>query len=355
VATDFHLPKSISFNFFLTVVDILHFKVEPLKFRTIRSIDTCLDHPLAGCYSIVVDKQKFLLKPCEITEKNQATYIANFVLEFDVDVNLEKIDPELQRWGKFKPDLPLQMKAEQIAGGTARDFTAWLSCATRAWVALSHHGAGEMTASLGPCKTVPLDSIRNNFGDSFHLKVLKTGEFEEVKRPDLRRFPLERVNLKLPADFVSLTDKLFSLPERYKEKFLEACASYMFALQNIILFPSVSAVSFCTSIESMLETTPQYCEYKEDKCVYKRNIKKKFTKFFEDYVPDPPNWMERFVGKIYNEFRSKPVHRGILWKIRGPSLGSPFSKTTKMGDFTLVLAHLEMLVNIALINWLADR
>jgi hypothetical protein len=275
------------------------------------------------------------------------------VLEFDIDIDPELVEPEFKKWGKFEQDLPVKMQAEYVSLSIARDMIAWLSFATRSWIALSQTSAGACMGSLGPSKTVPLDRIKNDFEDLGHREILQidNGEFEEIKRPDFRLFPLDRTDLKLPSDFHRLTEKLFSINEENRDRFLEASASYMFALQNKILYPTVSLISFCISIESILETSkPENCKYKKGYCEYKREVGKKFRQLFQEHVPNSPECpldnINNFIKRIYKK-RSQVVHEGLLWKLRGPSLSFP--SPSRENDY------LEMLVNIALTDWLDKK
>lgn len=318
-----------------------------MKFRTIHSVDTSLFHPLNGSYLLKTKNHEFLIKPCKISKINQVSGIANFVLEFDLNVDPKLLEPEFRKWERFGSDLPLQMKAGHASISIARDFVAWLSCATRSWIALSHHGAGETMGAIGPTKTVPTDHIKEDFEDLGSIKILhrSMGKFEEAKRPDFRLFPLEHTSLKLPTDFLPLTRKLFSMIRDDRERFLEACASYLLALQNMVLYPTVSLISFCVSVESLLGTSePQHCEYKGGRCEFKRTVGKKFKQFFRDHVPNAPDGVNEFIGRIYRK-RSNIVHGGLLWKLRGPSLSIPEGRSRENN-------YLEMLVNIALLDWL---
>ena len=98
---------------------------------------------------------------------------------------------------------------------------------------LTYHNMG-WGGSLGPMYTEICDSFdEDRIEVIFRIKEFSKGRFKLVKRPDFSSYLLrENTNYRLPNDFLRLTNKLFSLDETNRNKFLNACLSYQYALAS---------------------------------------------------------------------------------------------------------------------------
>jgi hypothetical protein len=126
------------------------------------------------------------------------------------------------------------------------------------------------------------DYDKNLLETTFHIeKNAKKGEFFDVRRPTFSLGDLSKEigTRKLPSDFSRLKKKMFSLREKEKEKFLNACFSYQFALENWASYPTVCILSLVSAVESIMsdEYTSGFCVDSNRPCPLKKDVMKKFT------------------------------------------------------------------------------
>lgn len=238
----------------------------------------------------------------------------------------------------------------------AKEFVAWLVLATREWARLSSQSLG-YRMRFGPCRHDPVEDFDESILETtFHVdKNAKNGDFFEVDRPSFSFdfIAKEFGTLKLPSDFPRLTKKIFSLRKKEREKFLNACFSYQFALENWCPFPTVSVLSLVSAIESMMadEYTSGFCEDANKKCSMKKDVMKKFRTFFERNLQYPlPKELQDFLNSVYSE-RSFYVHEALLGEAeaRGIQFGLI---SEKVRQIDAEKRDLEKLVNAALMQWL---
>jgi hypothetical protein len=151
----------------------------------------------------------------------------------------------------------------------------------------------------------------------------------------------------------ALTKKLFSLRKKEKNKFIDACFAYQFALENWTAYPTISLIALVSSVESIMadEYSSGFCDEVQKICSLKRDIMKKFRKFFETNLQYPlPKELKKFLDNAYSN-RSKYIHRYLLGnpETRGISLFYNYSKRIKLRNEQ---EKLEQLVNAGLIEWL---
>ena len=149
--------------------------------------------------------------------------------------------------------------------------------------------------------------------------------------------------------------KLFSLEVETREKFLNACFSYQFALEMWAQYPTISVLALVSAVESMMvdEFTSRFCEDAKKRCSLKFDVMKKFRAFFERNLSYPlPKELKRFLNDVYSKRRSTYVHKALLGEgsLRGPHFG--FSLLEAEKKFDSEKRDLEQLVNVALIEWL---
>ena len=210
---------------------------------------------------------------------------------------------------------------------------------------------------FGPTVISPVNDFDKNVLDTvFHVnKKSKNGTFVEVPRPNFSSIVRGSETFKLPSDFSDLTKKLFSLENEAREKFLNACFSYQFALEMLNPYPTISILALVSAVESMMvdEFTSGFCNDAKKRCPLKSDVMKKFRTFFERNLVYPlPKELKRFLNDVYSKRRSTYVHRALLGEgsLRGPHFGiSLFEDEMKLDSEKRAL---EQLVNAALIEWL---
>ena len=316
------------------------------KYHAVFSVDTSFFDRLDGTYRV----EDYILKPCLLTIENQQRGCSNFVLEFDFYGLDEKgIINSSERTRRHFVNMN---KGAQIA----KEFVAWLVLATREWARLSSQSFG-YSMKFGPCRhDLVKDFDESILETTFHVdKKAKKGEFFEVQRPSFSLDILvkEFGTLKLPSDFPRFTKKIFSLKKKEREKFLNACFSYQFALENWAPYPTVSILSLVSAVESMMvyEYTSGFCEDANKKCRLKKDVMKKFRVFFERNLQYPlPRELQDFLNSVYSR-RSTYVHKALLGEdeARGIQFGL---MSEKVGQLDAEKRYLERLVNAALMEWL---
>ena len=278
-----------------------------IKYHAVFSVDTSFTNRLDGIYTI----EDYILKPCLLTTENQQIGCSNFVLEFDFNGLDEK--GGISSSETARRHFVNMNKGAQIA----KEFVAWLVLATREWARLSSQSLG-YRMRFGPSRHDPVEDFDESILETtFHVdKNAKNCDFFEVDRPSFSFdfIAKEFGTLKLPSDFPRLTKKIFSLRKKEREKFLNACFSYQFALENWCPFPTVSVLSLVSAIESMMadEYTSGFCEDANKKCSMKKDVMKKFRTFFERNLQYPlPKELQDFLNSVYSE-RSFYVHEALL-------------------------------------------
>ena len=314
-----------------------------VRYRAAYRVDTALFEPLDGKYEFEIQGFEHKLIPCEITAENSRLGTSNFVLDFEFDHD------------QIPKDERYHLKLFHHSQTPAVEFIAWLSCLSRQWLMLSHQKMGFSGGGAGPTYTESLDSFdESNMESIFNVKKKsRKGQLKKVERPNLSFIaPRDIENYKLPNDFLDLTNKLFSLDDEMRNKFLNACLCYQHALDNLFFAPTLSLVLLVSCVESMVwnEVTSQYCKDARRKCAIKKDVMKKFRLFFETQLqfPLPPDKKE-FLDSIYGD-RSNYVHRYLMGdeKLR---LLMPSIPTDKL-ELKNSLYQLESLVNASLIRWL---
>ena len=97
------------------------------------------------------------------------------------------------------------------------------------------------------------------------------------------------------------------------------------------------------------EVSSQYCEDAGRRCNNRKDIMKKFRRFFEEQLEFPlPLTKRKFLNSIYSD-RSSFVHRYLMGDEKLRVL-MPHIKETVMLQNSL--DQLELLTNVSLINWL---
>lgn len=316
-----------------------------IEYHAVFSIDTEFFRRLDGKYEV----EGFVLRPCLITPRNQHTGSANFALEF----NFYGLDE------RTIPDSSEQIRRSFVnmwkAGQTAKDFIAWFVLATQEWARLSSQSFGH-SMRFGPnhhALTEDFDEII--LERVFHVDPkAKDGEFFNVERPTLS-FGISKdfKSLKLPSDFPYLTKKMLSLKQEKQERFLNACFSYQFALENWISYPTVSILSLVSAVESMMadEYTSAFCKDANKSCPLKKDVVKRFRSFFERNLQYPlPKELRNFLNNVYSK-RSTYVHKALLGEgeARGIQFGYTFGEIRRLRDEQ---GHFEKLVNAALMEWI---
>ena len=316
-----------------------------VKYHAVFSVDTGFFRRLDGKYEI----EGFVLRPCLITPKNQHTVSANFTLGFDfngLDETTTDSSEEARR--RFINDYK--------AGRMAKEFVAWFVLATREWAKLSSQSSGHLM-KYGPSTHIPVNDFEESILERvFHVdRKVKDGEFFDIERPSFSfgTFLKAFKSVKLPSDFTSLTKKLFSLKKELGEKFLNACFSHQFALENWMPYPTVSILSLVSAVESMMvdEYTIGFCKDANKACPLKKDVMKKFRVFFERNLLDPlPKKLKNFLNEVYFR-RSTYVHTALLGKgeVRGIQFGYRSEEVWRLRDEQ---KDLEKLVNAALMEWI---
>ena len=316
------------------------------KYHAVFSVDTGFFRKLDGIYTV----EDYILKPCLRTRENQQRACSKFVLEFDFHGLDEKDIPNSSE--ETRRMFVNMGKAAQ----TAKTFVAWLVLATREWARLSSESYGP-AARFGPSTHHPVENFDESVLETiFHVdKNAKKGEYFEVQRPSFSLNSLAKGSgtLKLPSDFPLLTKKISSLRKKEREKFLNACFSYQFALENWTVYPTISVLSLVSAVESMMtdEYTSEFCEDANRQCPLKKDVMKKFRTFFERNLQYPlPRELQVFLNSVYTK-RSTYVHAALLGEgeARGISFGVASEKVKQLRSEQ---RYLEQLVNTALMEWL---
>ena len=316
------------------------------KFHGVFLVDTDFFKKLGGVYTI----EDYTLTPCLRSIENQHKACSNFALEFDfrgLDENKSSDSSEKARRGFVNMNRGARI---------AKDFIAWMVVATTQWMRLSSESYGYQGSS-GPmiCRSTQ-DFDKTLLDSVFHVdRNARKGEFVKVKRPSFSFSGSTHgpKTFEVPSDFPYLTKKVFSLRKEEREKFLNACFSYQFGLENWTCYRTISVLSFVSAVESMMadEYSSGFCKYANRSCALKKDVMKKFRSFFEQNLEKPlPKQLGDFLNRVYSE-RSVFVHRALLGidEARGIDFGFGYEKTKQLRKEQ---RYLENLVNAALMEWL---
>lgn len=232
-------------------------------------------------------------------------------------------------------------------------FIAWLSVATIRPIDLSHQRFGG-NRSFGPYSIEPFDELDREKMVKIHQikKDAVDGKFVRVDRPIYESIIRPLRSIRIPHDFPELSRKLYSLPNKYQERFFDSCLSYQFALINMYTIPSMSLVALVNVVESLMrdEYSSGYCDDAQRSCNLKRDVMKKFRRFFEDNLQYPlPSEKRKFFNDVYGS-RSNFVHEALMGS--GPSRGPIFSSLDRGKELKEQLSLFKGLVNACMINWL---
>jgi len=312
-------------------------------YRGTFSVDIDLFHRLDGVYHI----GEYTLIPCIITPKNSTRGCSNFILQFDFNgVDEKGIDDPSRRTRNSLINMA-------IGAQKAKTFISWFVTCTRYWARLSTSNYGPMM-KYGPYHHVLIEDYDKSILEKpFHVdKKAQKGEFVHVERPCFDDIVKVSVSRKLPSDFAALTQKLFSLKGKESKKFFNACLSYQFALENWIAYRTVCIVALASAVEAMMteEYASGFCSDAKKVCPLKKDVMKRFRKFFESNLQYPlPKDLEKFLNRVYSK-RSSYVHKFLLGKQGMLEMRIyPTQRGRRlMGD----QRHLETLVNATLIEWL---
>jgi hypothetical protein len=286
---------------------------------------------------------KFTIIPCKFLSKSQETGRSYFVLKFNFEGDAEADNKGLWHVNDW------------IATEEAKIFIAWLATITRKYLDLTHTELG-FGQSFGPIIVLkPNETIdESKLEFIFHIDIAKkTGTYNSVVRPDFSSLIWTKPPQKLmiPQDVNEYTRKLYCLPERERDKFIDACFSYQFSRQNRRL-PSVGLVALVNCVEIMMrdEVKSGYCASANIRCPLKRDVIAKFRKFFEENIVYPlPLEKKRFLDDCYSS-RSNFVHRALLGE--GPMRGPRYMSLGADDKVSEQVFELESLVNAGLIEWL---
>ena len=305
------------------------------RYRIAFLVETSLFNYLEGYYQI----KEFLLRPCLITKSNQESYQANFVLDF-----LSEEDSVRGGWGR--------LEATHNATKKAITFLSFLVLATRRWAQLSS-GYTENSIRYGPVVFYRPRRFGNNELSCLNVdENAKAGGFVEIQRPDLSRGIIDCQGNSLPSDILELAEKFFSLKDPERDKFIDSCLSYQFALENWMAYPTVSVVALVSAVEAMMHDVKveNVCELTGKECSRIHGVMKKFRMFFEQNLGLYD--IKKLLNYLYSKRRSKYVHESLLGKgeIRGIRvLSSGRKEEKKLNEEKEVL---EKLVNAGLVEWL---
>lgn len=305
------------------------------RYRIAFLVETSLFNSLEGSYQI----KEYLLRPCLITRSNQESQRANFVLEF-----LSEEDSVRKGWGR--------LEATHNATKKAITFLSFLVLITRRWAQLASSYT-ENSIRYGPVVFYRPKKFGNNELSCLNIdENAKAGGFFKVQRTDLARTILDCQGHNLPSDILELAEKFFFLKDPKRDKFINACLSYQFALENWIAYPTVSIVALVSAVESMMYDVKieNVCDLTGKKCPKIHGVMKKFRMFFEQNLSF--YYSRRLLNYLYSERRSKYVHESLLGKgeIRGIRVLSSGRKEEK--QLIKEKEVLEKLVNAGLIEWL---
>ena len=300
-------------------------------------METSLFNFLEGFYQI----RGYALRPCLITKSNQERDRANFVLDF-----LSEDDSVREGWG--------MLEATHDATKKAITFLSFLVLTTRRWAQLVSSYT-ENSIRYGPVVFYRPSRFGNNELSCFNIdEKAKAGGFFKIQRPDLSRAIIDCQGHSLPSDMVELADKFFSLKVAERDKFINACLSFQFALENWISYPTVSIVALVSAVESMMHDVKieNICEVTRKKCPKIHGVMKKFRMFFKQNLSS--YYRKKFLNNLYSERRSKYLHESLLGKgeIRGIRvLFSGKKEEKKLNEEKEIL---EKLVNAGLVKWLKN-
>ena len=306
------------------------------------SCDTGPFNPLESKYSIL----KYTLEPCETRERSRYRGVSNFVVSFPFEGLPEKGLPEPEK-------LRNSFLNHQTAIEEAQLFIAWLSTATRRPLDLSHYGFGD-TRGFGPSSVELIEELDQDIIEKIYRikKDCQKGTYHKVKRPNYESTINSGLSLDIPDDFEPLSNKLYSLPKEYQEKFFDSCLSHQFALINSGTIPSLSLVALVNVVESFIrdDYSSGYCEEAGRLCNLKGDVMKKFRSFFEENLQFPlPDEKHRFLNEVYRN-RSNFVHRALMGS--GSNRGPIYFGLGRGRELANKLSEFETLVNVGMINWL---
>jgi hypothetical protein len=308
------------------------------RYRIAFLVETSLFNPLEGYYQI----EEYLLKPCLITEQNERCDRANFVLDF-----LSEEDPVREGWDR--------LEATHTATKKAITFLSFLVLATRRWAQLTC-GYTENSIRYGPVVFYRSRKSGKNELNCFNIdENARAGGLFRIQRPDISRELIDCQGTSLPSDILELAKRFLSLKDPERDKFINACLSYQFALENWMAYPTVSMVALVSAVESMMYDVKvdNVCELTGKECPKTHGVMKKFRMFFEQNIGLYSS--VKLLNYLYSERRSKYVHESLLGKgeIRGIRvLSSGKKEEKKLNEEKEVL---ERLVNAGLIEWLKKR
>ena len=275
-------------------------------------------------------------------------YRSNYIAQIGIGKEFEVLYRQIDPWR----NMATLIGREQIKG-----FVAWLSCLTRSWMKPYCESAGNYMHSI--ICTLSVQEFRKEgfkkLEEDTYLKIEETkkGDFIDIERPDFVGSILAGT-LKLPSDSLILTAKLLSMDEAKKEKFLNACYAYAFALDRMAISPSLSIIGLVSAIDAL-----------KPKGI---GSKKWFESFGEDLLNNYSGLLSEYqkkilrsLGKIYRDKRSKFVHAALCGKetyTRSLLLGALHDivkRDFKSLDFGVELEELSKLINVYLIKWLEDN
>ena len=306
------------------------------------SCDTGFFNQLEGKYLIL----KYTLEPCIIRERNQHRGVANFTISFPFEGLPEEGLSD-------KEKVHNSFLNQQTAVEEAKLFIAWLSVASRKPLDLSHTRFGGIQ-TFGPSSHETKDKLdKKLIAKVHHIKTdAPEGTFQKVERPIYESYADSTHSLKIPHDFPDLTQKLYALPDGEREKFFDACLSYQFALINSGTLPSISLVALVNAVESLMRNrfSSGYCEDAKRRCNLKKDVMKKFRKFFEENLQYPlPEEKQRFLNEVYSS-RSNFVHKALIGA--GPFRGPMYMSLGRGRELYDQLSGFSALLNACMINFL---
>jgi len=307
------------------------------KYRIAFLVETSLFNSLEGSYQI----KEYLLRPCLITMANQKSDRANFVLDF-----FSEEDSVREGWGR--------LEATHSATKKAIVFLSFLVLTTRRWARLASSYT-ENSIRYGPVVFYRPSRFGNNELSCFNIdENARTGGFFKVKRPDLSQAIIDCQGHSLPSGVLELAKKFFSLKEPERDKFINACLSYQFALENWIAYPTVSMVALVSAVESMMYDIEieNICELTGKECIKIHGVMKKFRMFFEQNLSSYYN--KKFLNYLYSKRRSKYLHESLLGKGEIRGIRVLFSGRKEERVLNNEKEILEKLVNAGLIEWLKN-
>ena len=308
------------------------------RYRIAFLVETSLFNRLEGYYQI----NGYLLKPSLVTESNKKSDRANFVLDF-----LSEEDSMREGWGR--------LEATHNATREATTFLSFVVLATRRWAQLAKSYT-ENSIRYGPVVFYRTRKTGNGELDCLNIdENARAGGFFRIKRPDFTREIVDCQGSSLPSDIMELADRFFSLRDPERDKFINACLSYQFALENWMAYPTVTIVALVSAVESMMHDVKvdNVCELTGKECPKIHSVMKKFRMFFEQNLGLRSS--ERLLNYLYSERRSKYVHESLLGEgeIRGIRvLPSGKKEEKKLNEEKETL---EKLVNAGLVEWLKKR